>query len=201
MAENTETSPRLSTAPAEPQRPARADARRNHERLLVAAREAFAEHGPDAPLDGIAQRAGLGSGTLYRHFPTRDDLMRAVYRSEVDALCDRGRELVASPSPAAALATWLRHLADMADRRALAAALYERMGGDPPSPFLMATKQALKDAATPLLRRAQQAGAVRPDVTAPELLKLTHAVAHVSSGPDETGRLLSLLLEGLTARP
>jgi AcrR family transcriptional regulator len=190
----------LSTASDELRRPARADARRNHERLLAAAREAFAEHGPDAPLDGIAQRAGLGSGTLYRHFPTRDDLMRAVYRSEVDALCDRGRELASSPSPAAALATWLRHLAEMADRRGLAAALYERMGTDPPSPFLVATKETLGDAATPLLRRAQETGAIRPDVTAPELLKLTHAIARVSGGPDETGRLLSLLLEGLTSR-
>lgn len=184
----------------DPQRPIRADARRNHERLLAAAREAFAEHGPDAPLDGIAQRAGLGSGTLYRHFPSRDDLMRAVYQGEIDALCARGRELASSPSPAAALATWLRLLADLADRRGLAAALYERVGADPPSPFLTASKQAMGAAAGPLLRRAQEAGAIRPDVTVPELLKLTHAIARVSDGPNETGRLLSLLLEGLTPR-
>jgi AcrR family transcriptional regulator len=195
MAENTETSPRLSTS-----RPVRADARRNHGRLLAAAREAFAEHGPDASLDGIAQRAGLGSGTLYRHFPTREDLMRAVYRVEIDALCARGRELASAPSPADALATWLRLLADAADRRGLATALYERMGSHAPSPFLIATKQAMAEAAAPLVRRAQEAGAVRPDVTAPELLKLVHALAWVSEGPADTKRLLALLLEGLTPR-
>jgi AcrR family transcriptional regulator len=193
VANDTEASPRLS-------RTVRADARRNHERLVTAAREAFGEHGPDAPLDPIAQRAGVGSGTLYRHFPTREDLMRAVYKSEIDALCARGRELASSPDPAGALGTWLRMLADMADRRGLAAALYERMGPDPPSPFLLASKLAMGEAAAPLLRRAQEAGAVRPDVTAPELLKLAHAVARVSDGSHETERLLDLLMWGLTPR-
>lgn len=180
--------------------PLRADARRNRERLLAAAREAFAAHGPDAPLDPIAQQAGVGSGTLYRHFPTREDLMREVYRGQIDALCARGRELASSPTPEKALITWLRMAVDMADRRGLAAALYERMGADPPSPFLLATKQALGEAAAPLLRCAQEAGAVRPDVTAPELLKLVHAIARVTDGPDETERLLDLLLGGITRR-
>lgn len=182
----------------DPSQHLRADARRNHERLLAAARDAFAEQGPDAPLDGIAQRAGLGSGTLYRHFPTREDLMRAVYWGEIEGLCARGRELASSSAPGDALATWVQLLADMADRRGLAAALYQRFGSDPPSPFLQAAKKAMETTASTLLERAQEAGAIRPDVRASELLKLTHGVARMSDGPAETHRLLSLLLEGLT---
>lgn len=176
----------------------RADARRNHERLLSAARAALAEQGPDASLDGIAQRAGVGSGTLYRHFPTREDLMRAVYRVEIDGLCARGRELASSASPGDALAAWLRLLADTADRRGLAHALYQRFRSDPPSPFLQEAKAAMETTASTLLELAQAAGAIRPDVKVSELLKLTHGIAGVSDGPVETQRLLSLLLTGLT---
>jgi AcrR family transcriptional regulator len=188
----------LSTSTDGPSPPLRADARRNHERLLAAAREAFAEQGPDASLDGIAQRAGVGSGTLYRHFPTREDLMRAVYRGEIEGLCARGRELATSAAPGDALATWLQQLADMADRRGLAAALYQRFGSDPPSPFLQAAKKAMETTASTLLERAREAGAIRSDVTVSELLKLTHGIARISDGPAETHRLLSLLLAGLT---
>ncbi|MBO0838109.1 MAG: TetR/AcrR family transcriptional regulator [Actinobacteria bacterium] len=178
----------------------RADARRNRERLLDAAREAFGEQGPDASLDGIAQRAGVGSGTLYRHFPTREDLMSAVYRGEIEGLCARGRELASSVSPADALATWLRLLADMADRRGLAAALYERVSSDPPSPFFRAAKEMMETTASALLERAQEAGAIRPDVTVSDLLKLTHGIARLSDGPAETQRLLALVLAGLGPR-
>lgn len=198
MRKDTETTPRLSSTTPDPSRQLRADARRNHERLLAAARAAFAEQGPDASLDGIAQRAGVGSGTLYRHFPTREDLMRGVYRVEIEGLCARGRELASSTSPGDALASWLRMLADMADRRGLAAALYQRVGSEPPSAFLQAAKEAMESTASTLLERAQEGGAIRPDVTVSELLKLTHGIARLSDGPEETQRLLSLLLAGLT---
>lgn len=199
--EDTETSPRLSTTiDDDHSRPLRADARRNRERLLAAAREAFGELGPDASLDGIAQRAGVGSGTLYRHFPTREDLIRAVYRGEIEGLCARGHELASSAAPADALAAWLRLLADMADRRGLAAALYERVSSDPPSPFFHSAKEMMETTASALLERAQQAGAVRSDVTVSELLKLTHGIARLSDGPAETQRLLTLVLGGLTPR-
>ena len=198
MQEDTETTPRLSRTTDASPGPLRADARRNHERLLAAARSAFAEQGPDASLDGIAQRAGVGSGTLYRHFPTREDLMRGVYRAEIEGLCARGRELASSAPAGEALAAWLRLLADMADRRGLAAALYQRFGSDPPSPFLQSAKEAMETTASALLERAQEAGAIRPDLTVSELLKLTHGVARLSDGPAETQRLLSLLLAGLT---
>ncbi len=89
----------------------RADARRSHERLLAAAAAAFAENGADAPLEDIARRAGVGIGTLYRHFPTRLDLQEAVFRTQVSAVCARGEELASSPSPGEAFASWLRVLA------------------------------------------------------------------------------------------
>ena len=187
----------MSSTGDDSSRPLRADARRNHERLLAAARDALAEQGPDASLDGIAQRAGVGSGTLYRHFPTREDLMRAVYWGEIEGLCARGRELASSSPPGDALSTWLLMLADMADRRGLAAALYQRFGSDPPSPFLQTAKEAMEATASTLLERAKQAGAFRADVTASELLKLIHGIARMSDGPSETRRLLSLLLAGL----
>lgn len=178
----------------------RADAKRNRDRLVEVAHAVFKERGLDAPLDEIARRAGVGAGTLYRHFPTREDLMRGVYRAEIDGLCARGRELASSPAPGDALATWLRLLADMADRRGLAAALYERVGSDPPSPFLQGAKEAMETTASTLLKRAQEAGAIRADVTVSELLKLTHGVARLSDGPPETQRLLSILLAGLSVR-
>lgn len=176
-------------------RPIRADARRNHERLLAAARAAFSEQGPEAALDGIAQRAGLGSGTLYRHFPTREELMRAVYWGEVEALCAGAGELADAPSPADALAAWLRSLAGAHDRQGLAATLFASM--DAPSGFIAACRDAIRAATSPLLAHAQAAGAIRRDVSVEELLKLTHVVASVTEGPDQTDRLLSLLLEGL----
>src|SRR5918997_3877226 len=97
------------TAPRLPrQRPLRADARRNYERLLTAARAAFDEHGADASLDGIARRAGVGIGTLYRHFPTRSDLLAAVLRDEIEALSAAAERLLTSQAPGDALINWLR---------------------------------------------------------------------------------------------
>src|SRR5215216_6625186 len=102
----------------------RADARRNRDRLIAAAREAFAERGAEASLDDIARRAGVGPGTLYRHFPTRLTLIEAVYRDGVEALCAEARDLMSSPSPGEALATWLRSVLSYAgEKRGLATAL------------------------------------------------------------------------------
>src|ERR1700724_3635164 len=99
-----------TTSPASQAQSMRADARRNRERLLAAATAAFGEHGADAPLDDIARRAGVGIGTLYRHFPTRLALQEGVFRSQVEAVCARGRELAGAPSPGEAFAAWLRVL-------------------------------------------------------------------------------------------
>lgn len=177
----------------------RADARRNRERLLTAARAAFAEHGIDAPLDGIAQRAGLGSGTLYRHFATRESLLREVYWGEIEAVCGRARELASSSSPAEALTSWLRSLMGLSDRKGLAAALLSGVV-DSRSRFIDDCHRALTEAGEPLLRRAQASGAFRSDMTLAELFRLTHAVAWASETPDQTDHLLRLILEGLRGR-
>lgn len=175
--------------------PTRADARRNRELLIGAAREAFTAQGPDAPLDGIARRAGLGSGTLYRHFPTRDALMRAVYWDEIEVLCARAREGWDAPSPGEVLVAWLRSLAARTGRQGLAAALMASMP-DVSSRFIEDCHAAIEEAAGPLLSRAQEAGAVRPDVTLRELLELTHAITSATR-PDQVERRLSLLLDGI----
>ena len=175
--------------------PTRADARRNRERLVGAARDAFTEQGPDAPLDSIARRAGLGSGTLYRHFPTRDALMREVYRDEIEVLCARAREGWDAPSPGEALVAWLRLVAARTGRQGLAAALMASMP-DVSSRFIEDCHTAIENAAGPLLRHAQEAGAVRSDLTLRELLGLIHAITS-GSGPDQIDRRLSLLLDGI----
>ena len=111
--------------------PMRADARRSRERLLAAATQAFAEKGADAPLEDIAKRAGVGIGTLYRHFPTRLDLQEAVYRNQVSAVCAQGAELADAPSPGDAFAGWLRALASyLVTKRGLASALIAAKGKD-----------------------------------------------------------------------
>jgi AcrR family transcriptional regulator len=185
---------------APPPGPMRADARRNRERLLVAARSAFAENGADAPLDDIARRAGVGIGTLYRHFPTRLDLQEAVFRDQVEALCDGAGELLKSPDPGAALNLWLRNLTGyVATKRGLSAALMAALGKD--SELVSSCTAQLKAAGTGLLRRAQQARAVRQEVDIGDLLRLVHAIvlATEQAPPDDgqRDRLLSLVLDGL----
>jgi AcrR family transcriptional regulator len=110
----------------EPGAKMRADARRSRAKLLEAATAAFAEHGADAPLDDIARRAGVGIGTLYRHFPTRTDLQAAVYRSQVFAVCEAADELVATVPPEQAFFGWVRAMAGyLATKRGLSRALIE----------------------------------------------------------------------------
>jgi AcrR family transcriptional regulator len=183
--------------PAQTQAPMRADARRNRERLLAAATTAFSEHGADASLEDIARRAGVGIGTLYRHFPTRLALQEGVFRSQVDAVCERGRELACDPSPGDAFRAWLMVLSGyLATKRGLSRALIEQLGKD--SELLSSCSQVMRSTAAMLLERAQQAGAVRPDITALDVMRLVHGVAVATEqAPGETERLLSLMLDGL----
>jgi len=177
----------------------RSDARRNRERLLAAATAAFAEHGADAPLEDIARRAGVGIGTLYRHFPTRLALQEGVFRSQVDAVCARGRELVCAPSPGDAFAAWLHVLSSyLATKRGLSRALMETLGRD--SELISSCSQLMKSTAAELLARAQQAGAVRKDVSDMDVMRLIHGVAVATEQvPADTDRLLSLMIDGLRA--
>jgi AcrR family transcriptional regulator len=186
-------------------RPMRADARRNYERLLSAALAAFAEHGADdASLEEIARRAGVGIGTLYRHFPTRQALLEAVYRDQVEALRARADELRESDSPAEALAAWLRALvAFSSTKHSLTTALLETLGKD--SDLLSACSMVICGAADTLLTRAQQAGVVRADADPRDLIRLVHAVNLATqrgpTDPGQTDRLLGLILDGLRPQP
>lgn len=179
----------------------RADARRSRARLLAAATAAFAEHGADAPLDDIARRAGVGIGTLYRHFPTRLDLQAAVYRSQVQSVCDKVDELLVSANPQQALAGWVRALgAYLVTKRGLANALIGAVGKD--SELMNGCMVAMREAAARLVKNAHDAGVLRPDVSERDLLRLVHGIAVATEqSPQDTDRLLALMLDGLRTRP
>ncbi|HEY3734283.1 MAG TPA: TetR/AcrR family transcriptional regulator [Streptosporangiaceae bacterium] len=177
--------------------PLRADARRNRERLLAAATAAFAEHGADAPLEDIARRAGVGIGTLYRHFPTRLALQEGVFRSQVDAVCQRGRDLAGSPAPGDAFADWLQALSGyLATKRGLSQALIATLGRD--SELISSCSQLMKTTAEQLLLRAQEAGQLRADISAMDVMRLVHGIAVATErAPGDAPRLLSLMIDGL----
>ncbi len=178
----------------------RADARRNYERLLAAAGEAFAERGADdVSLEEIARRAGVGIGTLDRHFPTRQALLEAVYRDQVDGLGARAAELIQADSPAAALAEWVAALVTFGKaKRSLTTALLEVLDKD--SELLSSSRDVLRGATDALLERAQQAGAARTDVRGTDVIRLAHGVsmaADMGQDPGQADRMLSLVLDGL----
>jgi AcrR family transcriptional regulator len=201
--DKTPGDPALPDAPSETPRAVRADARRNIDTLLEAAKEVFATSGVDAPVREIATRAGVGVGTVYRHFPQRADLVAAVFRREVDA-CAAAATLAADHEPGEALAGWLRRYMEfITTKRGLASALYS---GDPAFDSLPAYfEQHLGPALTTLLDAAVAAGAVRPGLDANDLLR---AVGNLcQGGPDvgacHTQRMVDLLIDGLRygARP
>jgi AcrR family transcriptional regulator len=178
----------------------RADARRNHGRLLAAAGEAFTERGADdVSLEEIARRAGVGIGTLYRHFPTRQALLEAVYRDQVDALGARAAGLIQADSPAAALAEWVTALVTFGKaKRSLTTALLEVLDKD--SALLSSSRDVLRGATDELLARAQRAGVARTDVRGTDVMRLAHGVsmtADLGQDPDQAERMLTLILDGL----
>ena len=159
-------------------RPRRADARRNYEKILAVAREAFAEGGESTALEEIARRADIGIGTLYRHFPNRQALLEALYINEVEDVC-RSAEQVDGADPWEALDGWFERLiAYLATKRALAHELFNYL--DQEAPLFQMCRTALYAAGEPLLKRAQEAGAVRPDV---EFSDVMHMVAGISKIP------------------
>jgi AcrR family transcriptional regulator len=181
------------------ERPLRADAQRNREKLLEVAVVAFAEHGIEASLEDIARKSGVGIGTLYRHFPTRDCLMEAVYRHQVELLCDAATELLASHEPDEALTIWMeRFVAYVATKRGMAMALKAVIGKD--SELFAYVHGRIRGAVSMLLTAAAQSGAIRSDVEAPDLLKALSGICLVSDQPDwqdQARRLVSLLHDGL----
>jgi AcrR family transcriptional regulator len=181
-------------------RPTRADARRNYHALLAAAGAVFTEQGTDASLDVIAKRAGVGSGTLYRHFPTREALMTAVFWERIQELCAEAEKLHDAAVPVDGLTTWLGMLMELTTRRGLAQALIES-NEDNASELFHACHEALDTAASPLLTRAQEDGSIRADLALADLLTFAHAIASaVARSPDgmnHARRLLDLLVNGL----
>jgi AcrR family transcriptional regulator len=177
----------------------RADARRSRAKLLEAATAAFAEHGADAPLEDIARRAGVGIGTLYRHFPTRTDLQAGVFRSQVDAVCSTADELIGTVTPEQAFAGSVRAIAGyLITKRGLARALMDSLGKD--SELISVCSMRMRDTLDRLLEHAQRAGVLRPDVTAHDVLRLVHGIVMATeTAPQDTDRLLGMMLDGLRA--
>ena len=178
------------------QRPRRADARRNYEKLLTAAREGFAEGGEATSLESIAERAGVGIGTLYRNFPNRQALVEALYATEVEEVSRVAAELDGS-DPWEALNTWLeRVIAYVATKQVLVAELVNYLDKD--AQFFATCRGTLYDAGEPLLRRAQEAGAVRDDVEIGEVIQLVVGIAKIPNADRaQTERLMRVALDGL----
>ncbi len=192
--------PMASTASMRSQtpRPLRADAQRNYERLVTAAAAAFAEHGAEANLDDIARRAGVGIGTLYRHFPTRQALLEVLLRDSLDELNADAEAKLASASPGQALADWLRAVvAHAATYRGLAAELLCNPHASPE----FARCSAMQLAGARLLARAQAAGDIRPDVTASDLFMIVNGIAWATEQSpgdhDQANRLVRVMVDGL----
>ncbi len=182
-------------------RQVRADARRNLDGLLKAAMEVFASSGVDAPVREIAGKAGLGVGTLYRHFPQRSDLIVAVFRREIDACADAAPELTAKYPPGEALAQWMQRYVDfISAKRGLSAALHS---GDPAYEALPAYfDRRLRPALESLLGAAEAAGDIRTGVDSDELLRAAASLASSSGdgGSQSARRMVALLVDGLRYR-
>jgi AcrR family transcriptional regulator len=180
-------------------RPKRADALRNYEKLIAAGREAFTEKDSSASLEDIARRAGVGIGTLYRHFPTRADLIEAVYVEEVEALCRSADDLRDAP-PWDALVGWLhRFVAYVATKHALAEELFAVADRD--AQVFKSCRVAFYGAGEPLLRRAQEAGVVRPDVSIGDVVQMVGGITKIQGAdPDKVEWILSVALDGLRYR-
>ncbi|MCR6485906.1 TetR/AcrR family transcriptional regulator [Amycolatopsis sp. OK19-0408] len=182
------------------ERPMRADARRNYERIVATAKELFAEQGADVPLDDIAKRAGVGAGTLYRHFPTREKLIETVYRNEIEELADRAAALNAELPPWEALEAWLNEQVRwVVERHKLATILKESI--DSGSETFHYCQTRLREATGMLVGSAQEAGLVRADISGVDVLRLGHGagMAVRNCSPDEGKLVLSVILDGLRA--
>ncbi|MFI7060531.1 TetR/AcrR family transcriptional regulator [Kribbella sp. NPDC050124] len=187
----------MAPTPLPSTRPTRADAARNYDLLVTAAREAFAEHGTDTSLEEIARRAGVGIGTLYRRFPNRVALLEAVYVDEIQSVCDRAYDFDRELEPFEALAAWLRSFVGYGlSKKSLASELTVALGKD--SPFFQSCKVNVQEAGQLLLDKAKAAGEVRPEL---ELMDIMRLVGGINMGrdmePEQANRLLDIVLCGL----
>ena len=183
------------------ERKPRTDAQRNRERILEVAKEAFTESGANASLDDIAKQAGIGPGTLYRHFPTREELIGAVYRTEVEKLAAAERTFAETMPPLDALRAWMLLFVDyIATKKIIAAALNSLIGG--PSKIFEASYAQVWEAIRALVKRAVKTGDIRKDLDPIDLLRALIGVAKVGTSPDwqlSARRLVDIRILG--ARP
>ena len=176
----------------------RIDALRNRERILEVAKAAFTRQGANASLEEIAKQAGVGAGTLYRHFPTRDELIEGVYRNEVEKLAAAAARFAETMSPLEALRAWMMLLVDyIAAKHIIAPALNSVVGG--PSRLYEGSRAMIQGAIDELVKRAKKSGDLRKDLDAFDLLRALIGVSHVGSGADwqqSAKRLVDILIAG-----
>lgn len=194
---------RAASSGPPPRRKKREDARLTHERLLSVARTVFAEMGPEAALEEIVRRAEVGSGTLYRHFPTRMDLIQAVLHERLEALLTSALDLADAPCPAQALTTWLRAVVQHSSTYRGLAAWLMAQELDQEAARTSFAHNAVRAAGGLLLRRAQETGEVRSDIAVADVLKLVNAIAWATEQSPEEGthgeRMLQVVIDGLHA--
>lgn len=194
---------RVNDQPGRPQRRPRADAVRNRERVLQAAKTVLGAGGPNASLDAVAREAGVGIGTLYRHFPTREALFEAVYRREVDQLADLAVQLAQCPAPVAALRRWLHaNVEFVATKKGMAAALALAAYGS--EDLAAYTAGRLTAAVAALMDRAAAEGGLRADIGPGDVLRLLVALCYGFDAPDWQAhvlRLLDVFVDGLAKDP
>jgi len=194
-----QAAPATEVADAVGDRALRADARRNRDALLAAGAAVFAERGHEASLEEVARNAGVGIGTLYRHFPTRDALTEAVYRNEIERLCDGVAPLLAAHAADVALATWMRDFAGYAaTKRGMVVALKSSPGDH--SELFSYSHRRIHDAIGVLVEAAASAGLIRADVDADALLTGMRGLCMSGDAPGDsarTGLLIDLLVDGL----
>jgi AcrR family transcriptional regulator len=177
-------------------RPMRADAKRNYERLVAAARTVFAQQGGGASMESIAKEAGVGVGTLYRHFPKRIDVVEAVYQEDVDELIDVAESVVVSMEPWPALAAWLDAFVLYASgKRRFLNELHEAFEKNPD--LRVASRERIEGALSIVLTRAQEAGVARDDIDGPDLMHLLSSMCMSATTPGQITRLLAIIEDGL----
>ena len=181
-----------------PARKPRTDAQRNRERILEVAKEVFTRSGANASLDEIAKQAGVGPGTLYRHFPTRDELVEAVYRTEVEKLAAAEQTFTETMPPLEALRAWMLLFVDyIATKKIIASALNSMVGG--PSKIFEASHGQIWEAIRALVKRAIRSGEIRRDIDAIDLLRALIGVSNVATSSDwqqSARRLVDILIAG-----
>jgi len=184
-------------SPSDGRKP-RADAQRNRERILEIAKQAFTRSGADTSLDDIAKQAGVGPGTLYRHFPTREELLKAVYRNELENLATAGEKFAETMPPVEALRAWLLLFVDAVAAKQIIAPALNTLVGDHKKVFEASYAQ-VHEAIRRLVKRAVKSGDIRKDLDPSDLLRVLVGVANVASSPDwqqSARRLVDILIAG-----